>query len=573
MKTRAGAGRVLLLIAAAAVIAVLPLALHGPSYGHDFNFHLLNWMEAARQFSHGTLYPRWAYSPAYNAGEPRFVFYPPASWMLGSLIGLALTHIPGLRPETAWAAAPMGFIWICLAAAGLSMYAAARRFASTGAAAFAAVLYMVNPYMLFTAYERAAYAELLAAAWMPLLLAAVLASEVKAIRIGLPIALLWLTNAPAAVIGCYAALVLVVLRIATAAGERPPRTANALRTIAVPAAVGTLLGFGLAAFYLLPAAWERRFIQVSMATIVNMRIDHNFLFEYTGSSLDAITHDAVLRTASWIAVSLLVAAYASLAVCWRQSRAPHLSAGPSRLPVAQLLLFLGLVTFLLTGWSNPVWQHTPQLLFLQFPWRLLTVIAPLFALALSVALSAVRVNDSVVNLVALAAATIFTLSMYKAFRQVPDAGQTVAVRLQAFARHEGAEPTDEYTPQTADNDALTIGKPPYWLAEEPTIPAPAPSAPGPVPMHFTVQATRPEFLILNLRDYPAWRVRLNQHAEIQRDQREDGLIAFAVPQGNSVIDIRYVRGFDEWAGDGISLIAALALLAASPSKRNTSRVA
>ncbi|HKO17630.1 MAG TPA: hypothetical protein VJU82_01965, partial [Acidobacteriaceae bacterium] len=509
MKTRAGGGRVMLLIAAVAVIAVLPLAVHGPSYGHDFNFHLLNWMEAARQFTHGTLYPRWAYSPAYNAGEPRFVFYPPASWMLGALIGLVLTHIPGLRPETAWAAAPIAFIWICLAAAGLSMYAAARRFAITGAAAFGAVLYMVNPYMLFTAYERAAYAELLAAAWMPLLLAAVLASEVKAIRIGFPIALLWLTNAPAAVIGCYASLVLVLLRIATAAWEKPSRAANALRTIAVPAGLGTLLGFGLAGFYLLPAAWERRFIQVSMATIVNMRIDHNFLFEYTGSSFDAVTHDAVLRTASWVAVSLLVAACASLAVCWIEQRARRLPAERSPLPPAQLLLFLGLVTFLLTGWSNPVWQHTPQLIYLQFPWRLLILVAPLFALALSVALSAVRANGNIAKLVALAGATILTLSMYKTFRQVPDAGQTVAVRLQAFVRNEGAEPTDEYTPQTADNDALTVGKPPYWLAPQPTTPAPAPSVPGPAPMHFTVQAARPEFLILNLRDYPAWRVQLN----------------------------------------------------------------
>ncbi|HKO18531.1 MAG TPA: hypothetical protein VJU82_06560, partial [Acidobacteriaceae bacterium] len=58
----------------------------------------------------------------------------------------------------------------------------------------------------------------------------------------------------------------------------------------------------------------------------------------------------------------------------------------------------------------------------------------------------------------------------------------------------------------------------------------------------------------------------------ERDQRDDGLIAFAVPQGISAIDIRYIRGLDDLAGDGISLIAVFALLAAL-SKRNTSRVA
>lgn len=567
MRTRAGDGRVLLLIAAAAVIAVLPLVVHGPSYGHDFNFHLLNWMEAARQFSHGTLYPRWAYTPAYNAGEPRFVFYPPASWMLGALIGLVLTHIPALPAEAAWSAAPILFIWICLAAAGLSMYVAARQFASTGAAAFGAVVYMVNPYMLFTAYERAAYAELLAAAWVPLLLAAVLTPEVKAIRIALPIALLWLTNAPAAVIGCYATLVLVILRIAIAALEKPSRTADALHTIAVPTAAGTLLGFGVASFYLIPAAWERRFVQVSMATIVNMRIDHNFLFEHTGTSFDAVTHDAVLRTASWIAVSLLIAAYLSLLACWSQRRRLQAAGGRNLLPVVALVLAVALVTFLLTGWSNPIWQHTPELIFLQFPFRLLTAVAPIFALALSVAMSEVRANDHIVNFLALAVAAVLTFSMYIPFHQVPEPGQTVAAHLHAFVRDEGAEPTDEYTPQTADNDALTIGKPPYWLAPEPTAPAPAPAVPGPVPMHFTVRTERPEFLVLNLRDYPVWRVRVNQHLETERDQRDDGLIAFGVPAGNSRVDIQYARGWDDIVGDGVSLIAAGILLAIAGSKR------
>jgi len=40
---------------------------------------------------------------------------------------------------------------------------------------------MANPYMLFTAYERTAYAELLAAAWIPLLLLAVLRERVTAV--------------------------------------------------------------------------------------------------------------------------------------------------------------------------------------------------------------------------------------------------------------------------------------------------------------------------------------------------------------------------------------------------------
>jgi hypothetical protein len=41
-----------LLIPLAALLAVLPLLLHGPSCGHDFDFHLLNWLEATSQLRH-----------------------------------------------------------------------------------------------------------------------------------------------------------------------------------------------------------------------------------------------------------------------------------------------------------------------------------------------------------------------------------------------------------------------------------------------------------------------------------------------------------------------------------------
>ena len=79
-----------LVLPIAALIAVLPILFQGPSCGHDYDFHLLNWFEAAAQFRHGNLHPQWAISPAFNAGEPRFLFYPPISWTIGAILGLFL---------------------------------------------------------------------------------------------------------------------------------------------------------------------------------------------------------------------------------------------------------------------------------------------------------------------------------------------------------------------------------------------------------------------------------------------------------------------------------------------------
>src|ERR1700723_3134886 len=139
--------RPLLLIPLAALVAVLPLILHGASCGHDFDFHLLNWMEAATQFQHGNLHPHWAFTPAFNAGEPRFVFYPPLSWILGALLGLLLTHILGITPSAAWSATPILFTWIALTLSGIPLYRLARLYANRNAALLAAVIYLANPYM------------------------------------------------------------------------------------------------------------------------------------------------------------------------------------------------------------------------------------------------------------------------------------------------------------------------------------------------------------------------------------------------------------------------------------------
>ena len=314
-----------LLIPLAALIAITPLILKGCSCGHDFDFHLLNWFEAAQQFAHGNLHPRWAYTAAYNAGEPRFVFYPPLSWTLGAILGL-------LFP---WPWTPILYTWLALTAAGLALNRLARDFATPNAALLAAIFYTVNPYLLFNAYERTAYAELLAAAWIPLLLHSILPSpsgerRVTIPRIAIPLALLWLTNAPAAVMGTYTLALLATIRLLTTKPGAPSsRSTIALRWasrtsattlpqsrlhLALTTLAGTTLGLTLPAFYLIPAAYERRYVQIKMALLEGLRIQDNFFFHHLpGHTPDDLAHDTVLHTASLIALLLLTLTTITLA--------------------------------------------------------------------------------------------------------------------------------------------------------------------------------------------------------------------------------------------------------------------
>src|SRR6185312_1940964 len=127
----------------------------------------------------------------------RFIFYSPVSWTLGAVLGKVLP----------WTVVPAAYIWISLLLAGTAMYALASQSLKKQDALFAAVLYLANPYSLLVVYWRSAQAELLAAAYVPLLLLWAMRSDESSKRVVPPLALLmalgWLTNIPAAVMMQY----------------------------------------------------------------------------------------------------------------------------------------------------------------------------------------------------------------------------------------------------------------------------------------------------------------------------------------------------------------------------------
>jgi hypothetical protein len=154
------------------------------------------------------------------------------------------------------------------------------------------------------------------------------------------------------------------------------------------------------------------------------------------------------------------------------------------------------------------------------------------------------------------------------------------------ASHHGVMPTDEYTPLHADNDVLRTGNPGYWLAATPAAQAPGthPTAAElnpslmnddeepplsqtvstPAPHHIELNLPQPEYLILNFRDYPDWFVTVNHPNQIDADhpahtQRDDGLLALALPAGPSSIDIRWRTTSDQMLGWAVSACGLVAL--------------
>ena len=527
-------------IPCAALLAVLPLLVAGPSCGHDFDFHLLSWLEAAQQIAHGG-YPHWAFTPALNAGEPRFLFYPPLSWGLGAMLGLILP----------WKFATTAFTWVCLTLCGFTARRLASAHTGAGAATLAAVVYMVNPYMLFNAYERAAYGELLASAWLPLLFAAAFAPELSVLALAVPVALLWLTNVPAAVMGCYALALLLVVRSAVPATGAGGRARLVWRGVC-----GIALGLALPAFYLLPAAWERRYVQAELATGVGMRVLDSTLFHImTPADSGSLIHDRILQQVSVIAVGLLLAVAALCLALLRK----HRDAATVSLTVMTVL-----IAFLMTPLSLRIWPYIPQLRYLQFPWRMCALLAVAVVLLLARLLPASLSWTRAAGF-ALLAVAVFVPPAWTHYRQACDAEDSIAGRIEQFESPDGTEAMDEYTPVHADND-VPQHDPPYWsyCAADHGAPgdddvAPAVGLPeGQTPGRFTLTVPCPSLLVLNRRQYPAWRIRVNGRAVAPHvPERQDGLITVDLPPGTDTVELHFAQTTDRSAGLGLSLLAGV----------------
>jgi hypothetical protein len=521
----------LLSIAAAAFAAEIPFFFQGMPSGHDVEFHLYSWLEVLAQWKQGIIYPRWAVMAHFAYGEPRFIFYPPASWTLGA----ALTAI------FPWTLVGAIYIWLVLVAAGVSMFLLARRWLNRGDATFAAMLYAVNPYHLVIIYWRSAFAELLASFLLPLLLLLLLRADENendrrvTIFLALLLACAWLTNAPAAVMIHYSlALLLVVV-----AWQK--RSSHVL----LVGFTAIVLGAALAAFYLLPAVYEQKWVNIAEAVSAGSRPLDNFLFVHTAEA----DHDAFNRIISWIALAeiLLTIGASWAARNWRTRNHELWSV---------LVIWSAACAALMLSFTNPLWNILPELRFMQFPWRWALCLGVPFTLLIAAGVG--RWTARVAIYLAMLAVLAFGWHHYRA----PwwDNAASLRELQNTMASGAGYEGSDEYTPASADASLLDKN------ARRITVQGPGHAAIlvaqwSPKLKAFTADMSAPDDLVLRLFNYPAWRVEVNGR-QVQADTREDtGQMLLPVGAGLNRIQITFVRTWDRTAGAWISLLAwILALL-------------
>ena len=571
------AGPALILFAAA--VAIAPQCLRGNSCGHDFDFHLVSWLDAQSSWRLGIPYPHWTPSANFNAGEPRFVFYPPLTWMLGAAMGSVLP----------WQLVPIALTFLLLAATGLAVRALARQALSSPAATLAGCAAIFSGYALFTAYERGAFGELAGGFWIPLLLLLILrdrnpaapaigrALDGSTSPLALVVAGAWLSNAPLGVMASY-----LLAAVALAASLLSKSWAPAIRAF-----VAAMLGMGAASIFLLPAAWEQPWADLKQAASdPGEMIENSWLFgRHADPALDF--HDFVLHQVSIIAVVMIAVSLGGLLVSWLRK-----SLTPERrwwLPLALIPFAVLILQFPI---SLPVWNLLPKLRFLQFPWRWLVVLeAPMaifFASAVWPAASARRWQRVAVAAACAAAFLAVTVTAGWVFFQPCDEEDAVAAMVARYRSGLGMGGADEYEPPGTDDSLLAIGLPAACLVGDPSTPLGKSSGqPDALPIwqpeqgscdesfsaspmqaknhaeHFEIaaQTGRAGYLILRLRSYPAWRVEVNSRPVANLPQRDDGLMAVPVPKGPVELTADWRTTPDVIAGRWLSGLALLLLAA------------
>ena len=516
-----------------AVVVVAPFTVRGVACGHDLTFHMDSWMEVAQQWRQGVFYPRWAPNANYGGGEPRFLFYPPLSWMLGGALG---SVIP-------WLFVPVAFDVCAVFLAGFAMLKMAREWFDEPDATLIAIAYAVNPYMLLTIYVRSAFAEELASAFFPLLVLWIV-RERPARQMFLPLALTmagcWLSDVPAAIIATYSAVFLIVTVTILRRNSR----------VFLWGAGAIGMGLLLASFYLAPVLYERSWITLGQALSAGVRPAENFLFVRTGEP----EHDSFIGMLSWLAVGEVgIATVAVLAE--RKWRPIH-----ARLWWALAVSFL-LALVLMLPMTGFVYRLTPDLRFVQFPWRWLLVTGLAYAVFVVVALPKFPTKASLYLPLVMGLIVICNLKL----QPQCDPADTPSMISNVFHAGYGYMGTDEYVPASGDNYEIKPDFPEYRLRGEnggtvPDLVRVTGLKMSTYHKRLTVESPQAIEVVLRLMNYPAWQVEVNGSRVTAESDDPTGRMVIPLPAGRSQVDVRFIRTPDRWAGNAVSTLAFIFLL-------------
>ncbi|NPA91389.1 MAG: hypothetical protein GXO55_08080, partial [Chloroflexi bacterium] len=342
---------------------------------HKSRFFELDWL-----LRMGTLYPRWLPHQGFLYGFPTLHFYAPLIYYIAEgfhLLGW------GFLASYEW------MIGLGMVAAGWTMFYFARRWGPT-VGWLAAIAYTYWVYHFSLAYVRGAQAELWAMVWYPLILAFV--HHVvrrpspfpgnRHLALALSYALLMLTHNLSVLLFTPVAIAYALWLLLWDA--RTPNRRERLTPLA-HTVMSLAWGAGLAAFYWIPVLADIKYVRAghthqegltgllqSLVPLQNLLLPYWFHPRQPLQGVQGIEPRGQVALCVWMGGALLMP---FLWKRWTRERRSQVS--------FFLLLTVGAILGMST-WSRWFWKTLPFFYYVQFPWRLESLVG--LGLALSVGL-------------------------------------------------------------------------------------------------------------------------------------------------------------------------------------------
>ncbi len=363
-----------------------PLLQPGYFWGaHDARHAVYFLYEFDQSIQDGVWYPRWSPDFAFGYGYPFFNIYGPLSFYVGEVF-----HLAGLDIVTS-----VKIIFgLSAILSGLTMYLFVKRLLGSPAGLIAALTYVYIPYHLYDLYVRADLAESVGFVFVPLTLwgfyEAVTRPHLPALLWGaVAYAGLMFTHSLsafilAALMGLYVAYMILwsvfeLVQQRMRPSSFPENTRHQLSLaqfimLGLPPLLVLLLGLSLSSIYLLPALTEARFVRTDQWFGGRFAFGDDFVDIFQlfsprwgfGASIPGPNDE----TGFQIGLSALILFILSFLIV------PKLTHSPVR---RTLYFFQGTaltMAFLTIPPSIFVYEWLPLTRLIQFPWRLLVVVAP-----------------------------------------------------------------------------------------------------------------------------------------------------------------------------------------------------
>jgi hypothetical protein len=522
------------------VIINLQMIRYGLNGLGDIRWHITWVQHFAKQLAEGIWYPRWLAGTNFGYGSPTFVFYPPFVYYVGSLFRLI-----GLNSEQTMTA----LFSLPLFLSGVTFYIYSRSKWGKIPGTFGALFYMSCP-AIISAINFGNLTNLWAYPWIPLGLYLTDRSLVKPkgrISLALFATIVALTHTPSLLIYTIAWFVYVLFRLS----DKPFQ--EVMLTF-----IHGIMGLGIASFYLWPAIFEQKFVNLDY----QFGSMGGFLMLQTSHLINNGWSDIVVKNIAALIIFVVI----SISICRREKTV-----------ITNTLLWLTftvIVFFMISSWSEAIWQSSQTLLRIQRSGRLFGLfylgVAALCALAIRAILQLNwkwRIFPFVLILSILLTnfhygygltrqspglhlptkGTVFIREWMEIALSDPDSDKLIDVpEYRPLLQNASYSPTVRETYKNFDQPYIEGGNAYFPVPKIGEAKISLISGEASVDIKewksyqrtFEIAATKPSTIRIRTYYYPAWHLYLNEQS-YPLNMSEDGTINFEIQPGSYQVKLNY----------------------------------